>query len=275
MPKNSGFTLIELSIVIVIVGLVAGGILVGRDLITAAEIRKQISQIEEFNTVVNVFREKYRQIPGDMNADEAYDVGFVDRSGAEGHGDGDGVIEDCDGTVLHYAYFGCEIILFWSDLSKAGLIKQNFSETTDSTLTNMTADEMAKYLPRYVMVDRGLLTVGVANRYQYSSAPKSNWFVFIRTTINLNGTGQMGNMPNGAQIYAPMAYIMDSKIDDGKPLEGKMRIFKFAPYPNGFFTEPPDPNPLGIHCVLDNGNYNIANNRAYGCHIKIKMNISN
>lgn len=47
MKNQSGFTLIELSIVLVIIGLIVGGVLVGRDLIKAAEVRAQVSQIEK------------------------------------------------------------------------------------------------------------------------------------------------------------------------------------------------------------------------------------
>ena len=57
--KSAGFTLIELSIVLVIIGLIIGGVLVGRDLIAAAQVRAQISQIEKYQTAVNTFRGKY------------------------------------------------------------------------------------------------------------------------------------------------------------------------------------------------------------------------
>lgn len=48
-----GFTLIELSIVLVIIGLIVGGVLVGKDLIIASEVRSQIGQIEKYNTAVH------------------------------------------------------------------------------------------------------------------------------------------------------------------------------------------------------------------------------
>jgi prepilin-type N-terminal cleavage/methylation domain-containing protein len=64
--SKHGFTLIELSIVLVIIGLIVGGILVGRDLISAAAVRAQISQIERYHTAANTFRTKYAYLPGDI-----------------------------------------------------------------------------------------------------------------------------------------------------------------------------------------------------------------
>ena len=54
-----GFTLIELSIVLVIIGLIVGGVLVGQNLIKAAEIRNQIKQMQEYQIAFNTFRTKY------------------------------------------------------------------------------------------------------------------------------------------------------------------------------------------------------------------------
>ena len=53
---TSGFTLIELSIVLVIIGLIVGGILTGKDLIDSAQVRAQISQIEKYQTATQTFR---------------------------------------------------------------------------------------------------------------------------------------------------------------------------------------------------------------------------
>ena len=58
-PLKTGFTLIEMSIVLVIIGLIIGGVLVGRDLISAATVRAEISQIEKYKTVTRTFEEKY------------------------------------------------------------------------------------------------------------------------------------------------------------------------------------------------------------------------
>lgn len=65
MKNSRGFTLIELSIVLVIIGLIIGGVLMGRDLILGAENKQIASYQQEFATKWNTFKLKYDCIPGD------------------------------------------------------------------------------------------------------------------------------------------------------------------------------------------------------------------
>ena len=91
--RSAGFTLIELSIVLVVIGLLVGGVLVGRDLMAASAIRAQISQIEKYQQAVNTFKGKYGYLPGDIPAPEASRFGFSARGTFLGMGDGNGIIE--------------------------------------------------------------------------------------------------------------------------------------------------------------------------------------
>ena len=111
MKQNhqSGFTLIELSIVLVIVGLIVGGVLVGRDLIKAAELRKQVSQLNEYTTAANTFMIKYGSLPGDVPYATRVEIGLPSPNGFGpsldalcGMGDGkiDGVCGQVAGNVL-------------------------------------------------------------------------------------------------------------------------------------------------------------------------------
>jgi prepilin-type N-terminal cleavage/methylation domain-containing protein len=78
-PKNQGFTLIELSIALIIIGLIVGGILVGQDMINAAATRAQIAQIEKYQTAANTFYTKYGYLPGDIPAIPAAQFGLIAR----------------------------------------------------------------------------------------------------------------------------------------------------------------------------------------------------
>jgi prepilin-type N-terminal cleavage/methylation domain-containing protein len=65
MKKKKGFTLVELSIVLVIIGLLIGGILVGQSLIESAKIKAVIKQISQYDIAMSTFITKYNQLPGD------------------------------------------------------------------------------------------------------------------------------------------------------------------------------------------------------------------
>lgn len=83
-----GFTLIELAIVLVIIGLVVGSVLVGRDLIHVAMLRAQISDLIKYETAVRTFQGKYNALPGDM----ANATSLI--PGVTHNGDGDGKIDN-------------------------------------------------------------------------------------------------------------------------------------------------------------------------------------
>src|ERR1039458_9134105 len=90
---TAGFTLIELSVVLVIIGLIVGSVLVGQSLISAAGVRATIAQIEKYNTAANTFREKYGYLPGDIKDPDASSFGLAARGQYAGEGDDNGVIE--------------------------------------------------------------------------------------------------------------------------------------------------------------------------------------
>src|SRR5688500_9404749 len=66
MGKSQGFTLVELSIVLVIIGLLSGGVLAGKELINNAARPKVMRTADELKTAVNAFRDRYGGLPGDL-----------------------------------------------------------------------------------------------------------------------------------------------------------------------------------------------------------------
>ena len=77
---KSAFTLVELSIVLVIIGFITGGILLGKDLIHSAEIRSQVSQLQRFDSAVTTFKLKYGYLPRDISNADAIAFGLATKN---------------------------------------------------------------------------------------------------------------------------------------------------------------------------------------------------
>ncbi len=222
LHKHRGFTLIELSIVLVIIGLVVGGVLVGRDLIKAAEIRAQISQIEKYNTAVHTFKLKYNGIPGDLSYTVAGSYGFVNDhcDGAIGARDGNGILESYPPPYDLDQFFGGPA-LFWEDLSYSGLIKETFP-------ANGGAIQTCWYVVNSVLtLDSGLLYVG---NFIPTAAINGGNFIHVYAINGINYFGLSGVtgtqppnqwvMQSTRKLAVITAYNIDTKIDDGFPLTG-------------------------------------------------------
>jgi len=124
MHKQRGFTLIEIAIVLVIIGLLLGGVLKGQELITSARVRNLVSQQDGVKAAYFGFLDRYRALPGDYTAASTNINGVGATPCGAGNGDGNGQIT------------GNESILAWEHLSKAGFINGSYTcNTTESTTT--------------------------------------------------------------------------------------------------------------------------------------------
>ena len=120
--KNSteaGFTLVEIAIVLVIIGLLLGGVLKGQEMITQAKIKNAINDFNGVTVAVTSYQDRYRFLPGDdPNADTRWTVQ------APAKGDGNGVIAGkYNATVAGAAPVTAEESnLFWQHLRIAGFV---------------------------------------------------------------------------------------------------------------------------------------------------------
>lgn len=230
MRQNSGFTLIELSIVLVIIGLIVGGILVGRDLINAAATRAQLSQIQSYQAAVNTFRGKYGYLPGDIKGPDATQFGFVARGQYDGQGDGNGVIMgnnngNAPGSSGIESLGTGEQLMFWVDLSQAHLIGDSFLQgATPTTILSgvKQGTAIASYVPKAKLGD-GMYVLLWANSSSdgcTTFAPcEQNYFGLQSIQYINSGRPHGGAFPG---VTVAQAGSIDAKVDDGLPLSGKV-----------------------------------------------------
>ncbi len=126
-PRNSGFTLIEMAIVLVIVGLLIGGVLAGQQLIQSARVRNLISQQDGVKAAFFGFQDRYRALPGDYSRGQPE---HQLRRLPCFNGDGNGRIE-APSIRRHFH----EEILAWSHLAAAGFINGSYTMAASNVTT--------------------------------------------------------------------------------------------------------------------------------------------
>src|SRR5688572_32489294 len=95
---QSGFTLIEIAIVLVIIGLLLGGVLKGQELITGARVRNLVAQQDGVKAAYFGFLDRYRALPGDYKEATKNITNVKDTSPCnKGDGNGNGTIEAAAG----------------------------------------------------------------------------------------------------------------------------------------------------------------------------------
>ena len=188
MKKQKGFTLVEIAIVLVIIGLLLGGILKGQEMITQAKIKNVIADFSGVSAAYHGYQDRYRALPGD-------DKGATRWSGASA-GDGNGIIvgayADSDATK--------ESMKFWDHLRRAGFVAG--SSGTENPF-NAVSGKM-----------------GVQTGDGSSATPAG----VLGTAANTNLMS--GLVMCSANLPDKIAISVDSQMDDGDGNAGSVRAAK-------------------------------------------------
>jgi prepilin-type N-terminal cleavage/methylation domain-containing protein len=214
-----GFTLVELAIVLVIIGLIIGGILKGQELIASARLKSTMTEIDAVRAATATFQDKYGGLPGDYFDDQAQlgtpnGVTWTSPAcdGSNQHCDGDGTIEGNGITN--------ESLLFWQHLALGNLISGIEAAGAPSATIGAGIPSAA-------------VGGGLAVQNQNIGGRTTHWLRL--------GTG--ANLTTGA-ASSLQASTIGRKIDDGSPATGSVRTTTVACINAG------DYNPSGSQCLL-------------------------
>lgn len=227
--KLQGFTLLELSIVLVIIALIISSVVITQSMIRDAQIRGVISELTRYTQAIKDFQDKYRALPGDFSGAEtlwgtvAGGCPLGSGSGTQTcNGDGDGRIGDQ--TTANKAN---EEFRAWQHLADANMVEATVTGIADVTSWHWRIPGTNIPKSQLEGAGWGLTCVTV---HDISSAVVQNQVPYV-------GNGDLP--PNhvlwlgGASIYsttnlqAPVLKVeeaesIDTKIDDGAPNLGKI-----------------------------------------------------
>lgn len=223
-----GFSLVELSIVLVIVGLLTGGILMGQSMIRGAELQSVVSEYQKYHDAALAFRDQYDALPGDMNDATNYwgrqvnVASCVTNSAAAVatpgtcDGNGDGII-----NWAGAASTSGEFAQFWRQLSQSKITTGEFTGLAGSGgAAHITIGGNA---PTSRLTNAGW---GVWNLGNYAG-DASNYAFNYGNVMTLGGT--ISNGWNYTTVLKPEeAWNIDTKIDDGKPGAGKVLAYNIT-----------------------------------------------
>jgi prepilin-type N-terminal cleavage/methylation domain-containing protein len=245
--RQRGFSLLEISIVLIIIALLAGGIMTGRSLIESSKLKDVMVDMDYYLTATKSFQSKYNALPGDignamaiwgtLNATPATCYTTVATGTATCNGDNDTRIQTWN-----------EQFRFWQHLKNAELIKGNYTGTGDPaggqnpSRANIpeTAVEAAFFAVAFLDTNPG---------GNFFDGNYGNHFTI----------GAISGANDDFPIFsAEQAQEIDNKVDDGKPGSGVIRSHR-----NGSSSNPNCATTTSVSTAA----YNLADTTARLCSL--------
>lgn len=209
---EAGFTLVELAIVLMIIGLLIGGILRGQELMENARVTSTIQQTKAYDGATTTFRDAYSALPGDITGPTTR-LANCTASPCNVGGNGDGLIAGTNGAGQITSLAGSiantatsENRQFWVHLAATHLIS-GVSPAPGAQVAWGTDQPAAKI--------SGGFQVGLVN---ISGTPAINGhFLILKNNAT---TGNIQEAVGTAAVSPLRAAQFDRKLDDGLPETG-------------------------------------------------------
>lgn len=131
IARQAGFTLVEIAIVLVIIGLLLGGVLKGQEMIENSKVKNAINEMNGVAAAYNSYIDRYRRIPGDDGPLTTLTARGGSWSAVTAAGDNNSVLAIAQAQVFTG---GGEGTAFWQHLRAAGFINGNPADTGTAAL---------------------------------------------------------------------------------------------------------------------------------------------
>ena len=185
---RDGFTLVEVAIVLVIIGLILGGVFKGQALVDSARVRSMSTEIDGIRTAWLSFNERYRSIPGD------FPKAPLQIDSATAAGNGNGRIDD-----------SAERAGVWQQLSLAGFISGSYDG---------------------VQASAGSSTDVNCGPFTCPQNPFSGYYKISYSAQAADADGPTNEIYTGSQIPVNIISQLDARLDDGNATTGKFRVHR-------------------------------------------------
>lgn len=213
LHKEQGFSLVELAVVLAIIGLLVGGVMVGKSQIDAGRVNRVGVEAQQYLNAIDQFRSRFRGLPGDLlNATQYWGAATCPNGAGSGS-------QTCNGNGDKIIDYWNETYRAWQQLKNAELVTGNYTGRY-TTVGGRGVGVPGINIPAGPIANSGWTLMALNTKshgewgYSNGSNISINWLVF--------GLTQPSDYANGVVLTSEEAKSLDEKYDDGMPASGRI-----------------------------------------------------